>query len=523
MSKRFKKIGIIAALVAVTGIVLFIVADNIVKNKVENLLQNELPANLQLTYSELKISTLNGRITLVKPQIIQKGEITHKENFKATLESLQIDDISYWDVLFNDKIYIQHIELNTPTIVYFKNDTIDKNEYKKQNVKELKQSFHIEKLSILNGDITVFDAANDSLLLKSSGMMLVMDDVMTDAKTMEKKLPFTYSNYELKMQEVFLKSGDYENLMVDDLHINKQKSVLKAVKLQTKYSKAQLSRRITKERDHFDISIDSMVLDNQHFGYKQDTLFYFKTSKLSLYQPKLNVYRDKLVADDPSIKLLYSRMLRDLPIELTINDIGLENGTINYSEKVNVDQPAGEILFTQLNANLKNVSNTYASADKTQIRIQSNFMEKTPLKVEWDFDVNDASDTFTFTADLGKMSAERMNLFTQPNLKVQLEGELLQTYFTMQGNPNQSRIDLQLKYDNFEVKVLDKKGQKINKFLSSIANLFIKKDSESSEDDFREAYVEVERDKTKSVFNFLWLNVKAGLLDAMTGGSKKKD
>jgi hypothetical protein len=148
-------------------------------------------------------------------------------------------------------------------------------------------------------------------------------------------------------------------------------------------------------------------------------------------------------------------------------------------------------------------------------------METTPLKVEWDFDVNDTSDTFIFKADLGKMPAERMNLFTQPNLKVQLVGEVLQTYFTMQGNPNQSRIDLKLKYDNFEVKVLDKKGQKINKFLSSIANLFIKKDSETSEDDFREAYAEVERDKTKSVFNFLWLNVKAGLLEAMTGGSKK--
>ena len=116
-----------------------------------------------------------------------------------------------------------------------------------------------------------------------------------------------------------------------------------------------------------------------------------------------------------------------------------------------------------------------------------------------------------------------MNLFTQPNLKVQLEGELLQTYFTMQGNPNQSRIDLKLKYDNFEVKVLDKEGTKINKFLSSVANLFIKKNSETTSDDFRESFSEVERDNTKSVFNFLWLNVKAGLLEAMTGGSKKRD
>jgi hypothetical protein len=523
MSKPFKKIGVVVASVLVLGIVLFVIADTIVKNKVENLLQNELPANLQLTYSELKISTINGRITLVKPQMIQKGEITNNKNFTANLETLLIDDVSYWDVLFNDKIYIQSIELNTPTIVYYKNDTIDKSDYKKKNAKSINQYFHIENFSITKGDVTIFDAANDSLLLKSNDVMLTLDDVMTNAKTMEKKLPFTFSNYEVKMQDVFLKSGDYENLMVENLHINKQKSVLKSVRLLTKYSKAQLSRRITKERDHFDISVDSMVLDNQKFGYKHDSVFYFKTSKLSLYQPQLNVYRDKLVADDPEIKLLYSRMLRDLPIELTINDMVLENGSITYSEKVNADQPAGEIQFTQLNAKLKNVSNTYASADKTQIRIQSNFMETTPLKVDWDFDVNDSSDTFTFKADLGKMSAERMNLFTKPNLKVQLEGEVLQTYFTMQGNPNQSRIDLKLKYDNFEVLVLDNKGQKINKFLSSVANLFIKKNSESNSDDFRESSSKVERDKTKSVFNFLWLNVKAGLLEAMTGGSKKRD
>src|SRR5690606_28562803 len=123
-------------------------------------------ANLQLTYSELKISTINGRITLVKPQIVQKGEITNKKNFTANLETLLIDDVSYWDVLFNDKIYIQTIELNSPTIVYYKNDTIDKSDYKNQNSMALKQSFHIEIVSILKGDVTIFDAATDTLLLK---------------------------------------------------------------------------------------------------------------------------------------------------------------------------------------------------------------------------------------------------------------------------------------------------------------------------------------------------------------------
>src|SRR5690606_8796416 len=326
MTKRYKKIGIIVSISILLWILLCVFADKFVKNKVENLLHSELPANLQLTYSDLKISTINGSVTLINPQIIQTGEFTNNTNFTASLESLKIDDVSYWELLFNDKIYIQNLELDTPTMVYFKNDTIDKKAYKKQTTKSIKYALQIEKFSIINGDVTVFDAANDSLLLKSHQVMLTMNDVMTDAKTLEKKLPFSYSDYELKMQELFVKSGDYENFSVSDLHINKQKSVLKSVKLLTKYSKAQLSRRISKERDHFDISIDSMVINKQQFGYKNDTLFYFKTPKISLFQPKLNVYRDKFVADDPTIKHLYSKMLRQLPIALTINNLVLENG-----------------------------------------------------------------------------------------------------------------------------------------------------------------------------------------------------
>src|SRR5690606_22311625 len=108
--------------------------------------------------------------------------------------------------------------------------------------------------------------------------------------------------------------------------------------------------------------------------------------------------------------------------------------------------------------------------------------------------------------------------FMEPNLNVQLNGEVNKTYFTINGNDHTSLIDLKLQYDHFNIAILKQNGKEKNKFLSAVVNLFVSKDSNNKSNEFRHGNAkDVERDKTKSVFNYLWINIKAGLLNAMTG------
>ena len=48
-----------------------------------------------------------------------------------------------------------------------------------------------------------------------------------------------------------------------------------------------------------------------------------------------------------------------------------------------------------------------------------------------------------------------MNQFMEPNLNVQLKGEITKAYFTINGNNLTSSIDLKLKYDDFDVIILN--------------------------------------------------------------------
>ncbi|MEO1032520.1 MAG: hypothetical protein AAFX55_14005, partial [Bacteroidota bacterium] len=114
--------------------------------------------------------------------------------------------------------------------------------------------------------------------------------------------------------------------------------------------------------------------------------------------------------------------------------------------------------------------------------------------------------------------------FTQPNLNVNFKGELKKTYFNINGNPYYSDIDLQVNFEDFQVIVLKKNGKEKNKFLSSLVNMFVSTDSDNSANQFYHGNInKIERDRTKSVFNFVWKNLESGLVSAMLGSGKKKD
>src|SRR5690606_8006099 len=141
---------------------------------------------------------------------------------------------------------------------------------------------------------------------------------------------------------------------------------------------------------------------------------------------------------------------------------------------------------------------------------------------EWMFDVQNKNDHFTFQAEVGSLVADKMNSFTEPNLKVRLEGQANKTYFTIDGNNDTSTTNMKINYSDFKVTVLQKDGEKKNKLLSAIANIFISKDSEKKNEYYREGTAEATRNKTQSVFNFLWISVKNALTKSMTGKNKKE-
>lgn len=503
-------------------IISLVIINGVVKGKIENFVQNRMPENIVPAYKKLTIDYFGGTIKLDSVTLFIKNKSDGVMHTQISVEKVIVEDVSYWDYLFNKQIHIEDIKIKQPTIHYFKDKIVSNKDSTYSKPLRIYKPILVDELKIYDANLTIIDSTKDSLFLYSKNLTVEIRDILLNDSIVGQRLPVHFEKYKASADSIFMKVGNYENLSVENFKIEDRKAIFNTIILKTKYSQSQLSKIITIERDHFNVEIPQLIINNIDFGFI-NRKFFAKSTLIELGNVNAHIFRDKLVGDDLKIKSLYSKMLRDMPILLTIDSLKINNGTLKYTEKVKEENNGGSINFSKLNVAIANVSNTYASPTKTKIALNAFFMEATPIKVAWEFDVNNTIDTFLFQAEIGKLQSHKLNTFTRPNLKVKLEGETMQTYFTVSGNYESSIIDMRIAYDDFKLNILNKDGKEKNKILSAVANLLFSKDSEKNGDNFREGRGHVTRDQTKSVFNFLWLNVKEGLIRSITGIPDKID
>ena len=103
-----------------------------------------------------------------------------------------------------------------------------------------------------------------------------------------------------------------------------------------------------------------------------------------------------------------------------------------------------------------------------------------------------------------------MNSFLRPTMNVEVEGIIKDLQYDFRGNGYNASGNMKLEYEDFKLIVLQSDGTEKNNFLSGIANIFINNDGSSETLDHKELLVE--RDRTKSFWNYLWLCIREGAL-----------
>ena len=519
MNLRLKKrlIWILGSLLFLVGLT-FVLNYSIEKSIKQGL--KELPETVKITYKYFSVNTLTGNLKLIEPTIQVYGKTRDTLNFKATLKSLSIEGFSYWTYFINKKIAIDGLLLDEPKIIYYHNDLVEKKTYNNKFSKSLKYDIDIESLVLNDGFIRAYQVSNDSLVLQSENIHLNLNDIIFNQQG--NKPEFSCKNYNFKNGKSFFNLNATENLTIKALDIDSELVKITDLKLKTKYSKEALSKIIKFEKDHFELQIDSIAIMHPDIGLNKDVFYDLKSPMATIYHADFDVYRDQLLPDNKAYKALYSKLLRELDFKFGFDFLNIENTSISYVEKVDVNVKSGELLFSEINAEIKNVGNIYN--EKTYLDIDALFMKSTPLHIEWDFDVNDKTDAFIFKSEFGRFATESLNQFMTPNLNIKLEGEVEKLFFTISGNDVMSNIDAKIKYDNFDVIILREDGREKNRLLSAVLNIFISKDSRDDAEKFSYGSKEgIERDKTKSMFCFVWISLREALLSAVVGNGEKSD
>ena len=490
------------------------------KNYIKDFLSDKTPSLYTVQYADLDLNLLLGNIVLYHPSVAIKDSATSKNHTYLKLEKLQLKGIGYWDLLFNKKVSLRNLTLMNPKINHYPYQRRVSEKDKDKELEKGLKTITIEELSLVNGGLNIMKNETDSISISVSAYDLKALNFKINLETLA-TVPVVYSRFYVKAKDILLNHSDYESFKIDSINTTKENVTIKNLQLIPKYTKQELSKHLSKERDHIQLKIPEIVLEKPDFNYANKRLG-IRAPSVKITEPNLEIYRDKLVTDDLTIKPLYSKSLRNLNFNLNIRKTQIKNGYISYAELVEPDKSAGKIFFKNVNAVVNNISNL-KDAKKTDIKIDSRFMGVAPLELNWSFDVNNQADALYVSGSVINLPASVLNPFFKPNLNVITEGTLQQMYFTFNGDNIKSSGTMKMKYDDFKFNILRKKTSKINKFLTAIGNIFIKDgDKNTNVQGFRYGTIEAERDSTKSFFNYLWINVKSGVISTLTGDGKKE-
>ncbi len=514
----FRIVGILIVLVPVVLVALQLSA----AYWVEDFLKRKIPAHIAFEYEAVSANILTGSIRLKAPKVRVTNRMDGKGYAEVETSQVTVEGLKYLPLLFGKTIDLHTLTVETPRFEYYP--------YKKQKsietdtlgVVRLLKTINIGQIAVTDGELSVFQRGEDPVLLQIQSVDFTLDEVRTHPELIIKSLPFTYASYALKTETTTVAVSSFEILKIGRTSILNEEMVIDSVLFKTRYTKECLSQLIDRERDHVSLQIPKIVMGNIDFGFDAD-LFFLRADSLTVKGPRLELYRDKQLPDDFTEKAMYGTLLKKMPIQLAISNVRFTEGQVGYGERLRARGSPGRIFFDKVSGSIRGFRTKAPLGDSIQLNLHGLLMGKAPTELYYAFDPNDTLDAFLAKGHISSLSLTATNTFLRPNLGVRAKGHINQLYFTVFGNRYSSKGEMKMGYQDFKFDVLKADGSGVNKILSAIGNIFVNDGSKANAKGFRFGQISARREAHKSFFNYLWGNVREGILSTMTGDGKKEN
>lgn len=442
---------------------------------------------IQISGADLEISSVkkklsnnnkNGGTTDIKIGnfLVKQSQLTVKQNNPDTQLKLEIPNLA-----------AKNIEVNAE-----------------------KKTQTIENIS-LNGALLNFEKNHHPLLVKNIQGSVYGFEINQEIS--KKDLPFKTETLNLTLSGIDYKTEFYK-ISTASVSFDKKQLEINHFAMLPLVSRAEFIKKIPTERDLYDLKAAKIKMTGAlNFLDPNQSV---DAENLTIDGANANIFRSKVPKDDPTIKPLYSSLLKTIKFPLYIKTTAVRNGFLEYEEDTKQSEGPGKLTFSNFNLTAKNLNSGKFKNKPTliPIAIDCRFFEASPLHVDWTFDTAKSDDAFTIKGQISSLPAPRINQFAQPYLKIKTEGSIEQLNFDFNGNRKGIGGIFRMKHKDLKVFVLKESGEK-NKLLSAIANIFVKTNSDKFPD--RVLVSNVERDPTKSFFNLFWKGIQQGLTTTLLG------
>ncbi|MCG8322729.1 MAG: DUF748 domain-containing protein [Cytophagales bacterium] len=336
--------------------------------------------------------------------------------------------------------------------------------------------------------------------------------------------------------DIDLRIKDYTYLLPDSLYAIKADEIgvslaksgifLDSVRLIPKYGKYQFANRLGHEKDRVEFNARSIEFNNFNF---EDYLLLgkVKAQVVNVNDFRARNFRDKrLPFPESQMPVMPQQWIRDFGHYLKLDLVKLKNGYVSYEEFTEDGQRPGKIEFTHLNAEIRNITNSPQAWKRNNvltINAQARLMGKGKIEAYFKGNISNIQNKFSLSGTIDKMDLRNINPMLENVANVSVKsGQNDRLDFSFDGNNNFSVGKMHFRYNDLKITVMKKKTGDKGGFASFLANTFVINNKNPNGKNMRVGEIYFERDKQKSIFNFLWKSLLSGIKPSLGINEKNK-
>lgn len=517
---KFKRKYILLAALAIVGIAAFIWTRSYVFSGMGISLHQKIQSldlsGFNIRYDSISVDWI-GNVVEIDNLILEKNayDTTCIYPEFISVGKVHAEGIGLFRLIFRNELSIRSVRLEKLRVLVRENSLLQLDSAAKKKNNEF--GLDVDNVFISSAEFTYLDSARCELLtgLKSDISIrgLVMD-FRVDKPFKYEAVSVTLDSLQADLPQHFYSV----NVLKAEMNFASSSLRIDTVRIIPQLGKREFGRKHGYEIDRFEATIPYFRVANLSFSLADTSLIKAGTAQTQFY---LKVFRDKRLPFVKKQKLLPVAMIRDLPFNLLIDSLKIENSYVEYEEVAEGMSEAGKVFFDNLYAVLVDIDNR-ATEGEIQLSAHAKLLGQGDLSLFAAFPLQENKRS-RLEGSIKDFNLPELNSMLTPSTQMKVEsGKMKVMSFGFTYNAMKSDGLIELNYEDLKVvsfkaeeKQNGKEPEKDN-LKTFIMNTFIFKKNmdEDVPQEKRQGTVLYMRDDSRSIFNFWVKSLVSGVKSA---------
>jgi len=334
ISKPLKICGIVALSLVFLALLINFSINYIIKAQLPKIIEDKNDTAYNLLYDDMNFSIFSNSLSIdnvtLKPK--EHANIKKDIDFFGSVKRISVSGVNFYELIKNKNLKAYTISIIGPDLTVLKptvKDTLP-------TQSKLSSVIDIDRISVKNAHLKMATSANDTLLHEIFNFNAEVDGIHMGTYTANKDIPFTYTDYNFKIDSVYSVVNDLQIVKSSEITVTKDDILVSNFRMLPYKTAKEFKQNQTETNTRILVDVPKLMLKHTDWGYKNSNL-YVNIGTIAIDSINVRILDQKNQTVFQQAKKDAEKMIQPLiPFQLDINELNIKRSAFNSLGKLDV-------------------------------------------------------------------------------------------------------------------------------------------------------------------------------------------